>query len=106
MRALLAVVCVGALAFCAMATIVAYGCFSASLEHLEASRFSAVIALVPVGTLSLIATVGSLAPRDSPTGSLTGLGVLGAALVVVGSLATSLGGESTDASPSLDAEPQ
>jgi len=94
----------GALAFCMMATIVAYGCFSASLEHLEASRVSAVIALVPIGTLALVATVGSLLPRESLTDGLTRISLLGASMVVAGSLTTALGGVAPEHVEALETE--
>ncbi len=83
-----------ALALSAFATACAYGCFSASLEHLEASRVSAVIALVPLGTLassSLLTRFDAVLfpPIELPLWSLAG-----ATAVVAGSLLTSLGGRS------------
>ncbi len=41
--------------FCALNTILGYGAFAAALEHLEASRVSAVIALTPVASFVFIA---------------------------------------------------
>ena len=40
------------LLFCAVNTLVAYGAFASALEHWEASRVSAVIALTPLATLA------------------------------------------------------
>jgi len=39
------------LAFCSANTVLAYGCFAEALEHWEASRVSAVLAIVPLLTL-------------------------------------------------------
>ncbi|MCP5044223.1 MAG: DMT family transporter [bacterium] len=80
-----------ALALSALATAAAYGCFSASLEHLEASRVSAVIALVPLGTLASSAVLTRLDPALFPELTLPMSSVAGAGAVVVGSLVTALG---------------
>lgn len=81
------------LVFCALNTVVAYGAFAEALQHWEASRVSAVLALTPLGTLLLVEAANrwwpalDFQPRDLPWSSLAG-----AALVVAGSLATALGG--------------
>lgn len=81
-----------ALLFAACATVVAYGCFSASLEHVEASRVSAVIALVPLATLGSVFTANALLPDRLPAEALSAASLAGAASVVTGSLITALGG--------------
>lgn len=81
-----------ALAFSAFATACAYGCFSASLEHLEASRVSAVIAVVPLGTLASSSWLTRYDAGLFPAIDLPGSSLLGAFAVVAGSLLTSLGG--------------
>lgn len=88
-----------ALALAGFATAAAYGCFSAALEHLEASRVSAVIALVPLGTLGSSYLLGALAPELFPRVSLPAMSFAGAGAVVVGSLITALGGASTAGDP-------
>ena len=80
-----------ALVFCALNTLVAYGTFGASLEHLAASRVSAVLALTPLATLVCATAAARLAPGWFPAESLDTRSVTGAVLVVAGSLATSLG---------------
>jgi len=79
----------GLLIFCALNTLVAYGAFAASLEHLEASRVGAIIALTPLATFALVAVAhrvwpGALAPEHFSPLMLTGAGG-----VVVGSIMTS-----------------
>ncbi|MEH2067489.1 MAG: DMT family transporter [Nostoc sp.] len=81
----------GMLIFCALNTLIAYGAFAESLEHWEASRVSAVLALAPIVTLISVAVVSAIAPDLIPPERLTFLGILGAALVVTGSVAIALG---------------
>jgi drug/metabolite transporter (DMT)-like permease len=81
-----------ALALAGLATAGAYGCFSAALEHLEASRVSAVVALVPLGTLLSSYLLSGLWPDLFPRVSLPAMSFVGAAAVVAGSLITSLAG--------------
>ncbi len=79
------------LAFCAANTLVAYGAFSESLEHWEASRVSAVLALTPLATLALAAAAEVWWPGLSQPAVLGWVGWVGAVLVVAGSLTTALG---------------
>jgi drug/metabolite transporter (DMT)-like permease len=81
----------GVLVFCAANTLVAYGAFAAALEHLEASRVSAVLALTPLATLAFASVVTQIAPEQFATEHLSGASWVGAALVVCGSLLTALG---------------
>lgn len=81
----------GMLLFCALNTVVAYGAFAEALEHWEASRVSAVLALTPIVTLLSIWIVSFVAPTLIAPERITILGVLGAILVVVGSMAIALG---------------
>jgi drug/metabolite transporter (DMT)-like permease len=80
------------LVFCAVNTLLAYGAFAAALAHWEASRVSAVLALGPPATVALAALAGSLWPERFQPEPLGPVSLAGAALVVVGSLAASLGG--------------
>jgi drug/metabolite transporter (DMT)-like permease len=82
----------GSLLFAAFNTLGAYGCFAAALEHWPASRVSAVIALTPLATLS----VGVLGSRWLPglvaAESVSAASLLGALLVVLGSMSVALAG--------------
>ncbi|MEH2284271.1 MAG: DMT family transporter [Nostoc sp.] len=81
----------GMLIFCALNTLIAYGAFAESLEHWEASRVSAVIALAPIVTLISVAVVSVIAPAWTPPEHFTLIAILGAGLVVTGSVAIALG---------------
>ncbi|MFW9261412.1 hypothetical protein A4S05_10705 [Nostoc sp. KVJ20] len=81
----------GMLIFCALNTLIAYGAFAESLEHWEASRVSAVIALAPIVTLISVAVVSVIAPNWIPSEHFTLIAILGAGLVVTGSVAIALG---------------
>lgn len=80
------------LAFCALNTLVAYGAFAAALQHWEASRVSAVLALTPLATLACSAAAARWLPGQAAPESLSPASWAGAAAVVAGSLLTSLGG--------------
>ena len=81
----------GMLLFCALNTVLAYGAFAESLEHWEASRVSAVLALAPIITLIAVRAVSFLIPTLIPSENLTLLSLLGAILVVSGSVAIAMG---------------
>jgi drug/metabolite transporter (DMT)-like permease len=78
------------LGFCAANTIVGYGAFAEALEHWEASRIGAVLALVPLVTLGSSALLSTLWPGSVPPQQLSALSWLGALLVVIGSLFAAL----------------
>ena len=81
----------GMLAFCCANTVIAYGCFAEALEHWEVSRVSAVVTLAPVFTVLGVHAAGWLWPTVAPAEALSGWNLLGAAMVVGGSMATALG---------------
>ena len=81
----------GAFVFCVANMLVAYGTFAEALVHLEASRVSAVLAIVPLSTLGAIWLARLAVPSLVAPEPLTPLAVLGAAFVVAGSLAAALG---------------
>lgn len=81
----------GMLIFCALNTLIAYGAFAESLEHWEASRVSAVLALAPIVTLILLAVLSVIAPSLISPEHLSFTAMLGAGLVVTGSIAIALG---------------
>ena len=75
------------LAFCGLNTLIAYGSFAEALVHIEASKVSAILALPPLVTMAgahLIPIEGLVVE------SITLLTLLGAALVVSGSMTTAL----------------
>ncbi|OBP14445.1 hypothetical protein A5320_11765 [Rheinheimera sp. SA_1] len=80
----------GLLLFCCLNTIVAYGAFAEALEHWEASKVSAVLAITPLLTI-LFANLASWMWPDAPAAqSLNGWSIFGAVLVVIGSAVTAL----------------
>lgn len=81
----------GTLIFCGLNTLIAYGAFAESLEHWEASRVSAVLALAPIVTLIAVELVAIFTPTLIPPENITLIGILGASLVVAGSMAIALG---------------
>lgn len=81
----------GMLLFCALNTVLAYGAFAESLEHWEASRVSAVLALAPIVTFIAVWAVSLLMPTLIAPEHLTLLALFGAVLVVAGSMAIALG---------------
>jgi drug/metabolite transporter (DMT)-like permease len=81
----------GALIFCALNTLIAYGSFAEALEHWEASTVSAVLASTPIVTLISTTLVSGIAPLIIPPESLTFIAIMGALLVVLGSVFVALG---------------
>ena len=81
----------GALWACAANTVLAYGAFAESLNHWEASRISAVIALTPILTLLFVDGAAWLWPDLFAVEQLTLLGWGAAVVVVAGSWMVALG---------------
>jgi drug/metabolite transporter (DMT)-like permease len=81
----------GMLLFCGLNTLIAYGAFAESLEHWEASRVSAVIALAPIVTLITVNIISITAPSLIPPERFTFTAILGAVLLVIGSMAIAVG---------------
>lgn len=80
-----------AVAYCAFNTLAAYAAFSEALNHWEASRVGAILALTPLGTLMVVEFLSGLWPDYVDPESISAVGVVGALMVVAGSMATSLG---------------
>lgn len=80
----------GLLAFSCLNTIVAYGAFAEALEHWEASKVSAVLAITPLLTILFANIVSWLFPAAAPAQALNIWSVAGALLVVAGSAITAL----------------
>ncbi len=81
----------GMLIFCGLNTLIAYGAFAESLEHWEASRVGAILALAPLITLMAVGIVSIVAPDLITPERFTLIGIVGAFLVVSGSMAIALG---------------
>ena len=82
---------VAALVFCTVNMLISYATFSEALAHVEASRVSALLAAVPLATLAAVHAASAVAPDIFAPESVSSVGLTGAALVVSGSLLTSLG---------------
>jgi drug/metabolite transporter (DMT)-like permease len=78
------------LIFCGLNTVFAYGAFSEALDHLEASRVSAVLATIPIIAIVCIKLLTALFPGFIETEELNLISVAGALLVVAGSMISSL----------------
>lgn len=74
------------LAFASINTLIAYGAFAEALEHLEASRVSAIIAIAPLLTLVAMVVLGAVLPGFDLEEPLDGLKIGGAVMVVIGSI--------------------
>jgi drug/metabolite transporter (DMT)-like permease len=81
----------GILLFCAANTLVAYGAFAAALEHWEASRVSAVLAITPLATLLFTLAGGALFPEHIHPEPVSAWSFVGAFAVVAGSMLVTLG---------------
>jgi drug/metabolite transporter (DMT)-like permease len=81
----------GLLAFLSLNTLAAYGCFSEALQHLEASRVSLVMALTPLATISAVTLGARVLPSLITAESIDAPSLVGAALVVAGSMLGALG---------------
>ncbi|MGB5963080.1 MAG: DMT family transporter [Coleofasciculaceae cyanobacterium] len=81
----------GMLLFSGLNTLVAYGAFAEALDHWEASRVSAITALTPLVTLVSVWAVSVLTPTLIAPEHLSLLGIVGALLVVAGSVTIAIG---------------
>lgn len=79
------------LLFCALNTLIAYGAFAEAMDHWEASRVSAVLAVTPLVTMLSIWIFSSNFPALLTPERLTILAVVGAILVVAGSITIAIG---------------
>jgi drug/metabolite transporter (DMT)-like permease len=80
----------GLLAFGALNTLVAYGCFAEALNHWEASRVSAALTTVPLVTLAAVEAGAVWFPAYVTSEDLNLWSVVGAGMVVAGAMAASL----------------
>lgn len=78
------------LLFCIANTLIAYGSFAEALNHLEASRVSTVLAIVPLLTVIFMEISVRVFPGFENSEPLNDLGYIGAVLVVIGSMVSSI----------------
>ncbi len=78
------------LAFCCANTLLAYGCFAAALNHLEATRVSAVLAITPLLTIGFMRIIARQFPGYVELEILNLLSIAGACLMVCGSMLVAL----------------
>ena len=92
------------LAFCCLNTLVGYGCFAEALDHWQVSRVGAVVALAPLITIVVVHALAALSPASVVAEPLTAIHVVGACVVVAGSITCALGApteEPTGAMPEI-----
>lgn len=80
----------GMLAFCCANTLAAYGSFGEALYHWELSRVSAVLATAPLFTIGAMWAVERLGLGLVPPEGLNALSIVGALMVVAGSMICAL----------------
>lgn len=78
------------LAFCCLNTLLAYGCFAEALNVWDASKVSATLALAPLFTIAGLKLIVFLDPAYPYSDRLSLLSMLGAAMLVLGSVLTAL----------------
>jgi drug/metabolite transporter (DMT)-like permease len=78
------------LIFACFTTVLAYGSFSEALNHLEASRISTVLAILPLITIVSMKAILIIFPECIEAEPLNLLSVTGAFMVVFGSMTSSL----------------
>ena len=78
------------LIFCCANTLLAYGSFAEALNHLEASRVSAVLAITPILTIVFNQTLIQWFPQRIEAELLNVVSLVGACLMVFGSVLTAL----------------
>jgi drug/metabolite transporter (DMT)-like permease len=92
------------LAFCCLNTLVGYGSFAEALDHWQVSRVGAVVAIAPLITIVVVHLLAMLWPGRVVAEPLSAIHVLGACVVVAGSIACALGApvdEPTGAMPEI-----
>lgn len=78
------------LAFACVNTLVAYGCISEALHHIEASRAGALIAINPLFTLILVSALSRLWPAFVAPEGLNPIRIGGAIVTVLGAALVAL----------------
>lgn len=80
----------GLLVFCCLNTLVAYGCFAEALDHWEASRVGAVLAITPLMTIIFAYFTHQIFPAYISIEPLNWISLTGAVILVLGSLTAAL----------------
>jgi drug/metabolite transporter (DMT)-like permease len=80
----------GLLLFCCLNTLVAYGSFAEALQHWEASRVSAVLAITPLLTMAFAALTNYLYPGYLVLEELNWISIVGGTVLVIGATVTAL----------------
>lgn len=78
------------LLFCGLNTLIAYGAFAEALDHWEASRVSATLALTPLFTLLFMKLVSTIDPSYISMEPMNKLSIIGAITLVIGSVFTAI----------------
>jgi drug/metabolite transporter (DMT)-like permease len=78
------------LAFVSLNSLIAYGCFAEALNHIEASRVSTILAITPLLTVIFIEIGVRVIPDYTNEEPLNWISMIGALLVVAGSMTSSL----------------
>ncbi len=82
---------------CGLSTLISYGAFAESLAHWDASKISAVQSLTPVITIATSWLISALWPTVMAPAQLGLTALMGAGLVIAGSIAIALGQRSSAA---------
>ncbi len=82
----------GLLLLASVNTLVAYGAFAEALNHWQASRVSAMLAITPLLTLAFVEIYSRSFPERLTSENFGALALTGAVLVVGGSIVTAMGG--------------
>ena len=82
---------IGALIFCCINTIIAYGAFTEAMEVWSASKVSAIIATAPIFTYLSVVVAIEIDPGRFTHSQMDEWAYVGAGLVIVGSIMCSLG---------------
>jgi drug/metabolite transporter (DMT)-like permease len=90
------------LVFCCANTVIAYGAFAEALKHWEASRVGATLTLTPLFTMATMWILERTTPGLVKPEQLHALSVLGALIVVGGSMLCALGVARAPATVSLE----
>jgi drug/metabolite transporter (DMT)-like permease len=90
------------LVFCCANTVVAYGAFAEALKHWEASRVGATLTLTPLFTMVAMWILEHATPGLVKPEQLNAVSVLGALIVVGGSMLCALGTSKAVPAPSLE----
>jgi drug/metabolite transporter (DMT)-like permease len=90
------------LVFCCANTVIAYGAFAEALKHWEASRVGATLTLTPLFTMITMWALEHTTPGLVKPEQLNALSVLGALIVVGGSMLCALGSAGAAPVPSLE----